>query len=270
VPGPGAVVSRRPYPNLSDSTGVAPWGNSTYNSLQTTFERRMGSVRFSTAWTWAHSIDDTSGESSNSPIQNSRNLAAQRGSSTFDVRHKLTISGTYELPVGRGKRWLSSAARPLDWVVGGWQLNNIATLQTGLPFTPVMQTSTLNTGTGSQFPNRIASGELPSDQRTIDRWFDPSAFVAPGQYQFGNSGRNILYGPGTKQLDLSLFKSFAIQEHRRLEFRAEAFNALNTPQFNNPNASIGFAGVAKITSAGSPTVYQRTSRQIQLALKLYF
>jgi hypothetical protein len=270
VPGPGAVVSRRPYPNLSDSTGVAPWGNSTYNSLQTTFERRMGSVRFSTAWTWAHSIDDTSGESSNSPIQNSRNLAAQRGSSTFDVRHKLTISGTYELPVGRGKRWLSSAARPLDWVVGGWQLNNIATLQTGLPFTPVMQTSTLNTGTGSQFPNRIASGELPSDERTINRWFDPSAFVAPGQYQFGNSGRNILYGPGTKQLDLSLFKSFAIQEHRRLEFRAEAFNALNTPQFNNPNASIGFAGVAKITSAGSPTVYQRTSRQIQLALKLYF
>ncbi|MDQ2949827.1 MAG: TonB-dependent receptor, partial [Acidobacteriota bacterium] len=270
VPGAGAVVSRRPYPNLSDSTGVVPWGNSVYNSLQTTFERRMGAVRFSGSWTWAHSIDDTSGESSNSPIQNSRNLAAQRGNSTFDVRHKLTVSGTYELPLGKGKHWLTAAPKPLEWIAGGWQLNNILTLQTGLPFTPTMQTSTLNTGTGSQFPNRVASGELPSDQRSIDRWFDASAFVAPGQFTFGNSGRNILYGPGTKQLDLSLFKSFSFAEKRRVEFRAEAFNALNTPQFNNPNSSIGFTGVARITSAGSPTVYQRTSRQIQLALKLYF
>lgn len=270
VPGPGSVVSRRPYPNLSDATGVVPWGNSSYNSMQTTLERRMGSVRLSSAWTWAHSIDDTSGESSNSPIQNSRNLAAQRGNSTFDVRHKITISGTYELPFGRGKRLLGGSSKAVDVLVGGWQLNNIATIQTGLPFTPVMQTSSLNTGTGTQFPNRIGSGELPSDQRTIDHWFDASAFVAPGQYTFGNSGRNILYGPGTKQVDVSLLKTFQIKEQSRLEFRAEAFNVTNTPQFNNPNASIGFSGVGKITSAGNPQVYQRTSRQIQLALKLYF
>jgi len=96
--------------------------------------------------------------------------------------------------------------------------------------------------------------------------------MAPAQFAFGNSGRNILYGPGTKQLDFSLFKSFALGERgeRRLQFRAEAFNALNTPQFNNPSSSIGFAGVAKITSAGTPTVFQRTSRQIQVALKVYF
>ena len=270
VPGPGAVVTRRPYPNLSDANGVVPWGNSIYNSLQTTVERRFGAVRLSGAWTWAHSIDDSSGESSNSPIQDSRNLAAQRASSTFDVRHKLTISGTFELPFGTGRHWMGGAARPIQWVAGGWQLNTIGTFQTGLPFTPTMQTNNLNTGTGSQFPNRIASGELPSSQRTIDRWFDASAFVAPGQYIFGNSGRNILYGPGTRQIDLSLFKSFDFSESRRLQFRAEAFNAFNTPQFNNPNSSIGFSGVARITSAGSPTVYQRTSRQIQLAVKLYF
>ncbi len=269
-PGPGAVVSRRPYPNLSDSTGVVPWGNSNYNSLQTTFERRFGAIRFSGAWTWAHSIDDTSGESSNSPIQNSRNLNAQRGNSTFDIRHKVTASGTYEIPFGKGKHWLGTAPKAVDWVAGGWQLNHIITLQTGLPFTPVMQTSNLNTGTGTQFPNRIASGELPSGQRSIDRWFDASAFVAPPLYAFGNSGRNILHGPGTKQLDLSLFKSFQFTESSRLEFRTEAFNAFNTPQFNNPNVTIGFTGVGKITSAGSPTVYQRTSRQVQLALKLYF
>jgi hypothetical protein len=271
TPGPGAVVSRRPYPNLSDSTGVVPWGNSIYNSLQTTFERRMASLRFTGAWTWAHTIDDTSGESSNSPIQNSNNLHAQRGTSTFDVRHKVTVGATWEMPFGKGKRWLGNSPKAVDMVAGGWQLNSITTLLTGLPFTPTMQTSNLNTGTGSQFPNRLASGFIPTGQRTLDRWFDAGAFAAPALYAWGNSGRNILYGPGTKQMDLSLFKSFPLGEKsQRLEFRAESFNTFNTPQFNNPNASIGFTGVGRITSAGSPTVYQRTSRQIQLALKLYF
>jgi len=270
VPGAGAVVSRRPYPNLSDAVGVVPWGNSTYHSLQTTFDRRMGAVRFTGAWTWAHSIDNTSGESSNSPIQNARNISAQRGSSTFDVRHKLALSGNYELPFGKGKRFLNSAPKVADLALGGWQLNNILTLQSGLPFTPVMQTSTLNTGSGSQFPNRVGSGVLPAGERTIERWFDVTAFVAPPQFTFGNSGRNILYGPGTKQIDMSLFKSFAMGEGRRVELRGETFNVFNTPQFNNPSNSIGFAGAARITSAGSPTVYQRTSRQIQIALKLYF
>ena len=271
-PGPGAVGPRRPYPNLSDATGVTPWANESYQSMQTTIERRMGSMRFSGAWTWAHSIDEASGESSGSPIQNPRNLFAQRASSTFDVRHKVSVGWSWELPFGRGKRLLTAAPRALEWIAGGWQLNNIASFLTGLPFTPTMQTNLLNTSSGSQFPNRIASGVLPSDQRSIARWFDASAFVSPGQYIFGNSGRNILYGPGTRQLDISLFKSFRFGEKsdRRLEFRTEAFNAFNTPQFNNPSSSIGFAGVAQITSAGNPPVYQRTSRQIQMALKLYF
>ncbi len=272
IPGPGAVVSRRLYPNLSDAIGVCPWANEMYHSMQTTLERRLGSVRFSGSWTWSHSIDESSGESSNSPIQNPNNLAAQRANSTFDVRHKVSAGWTWEMPFGKGKRFLTAAPKPVELIAGGWQLNNIASFLTGLPFTPTMQTSSLNVGGGSQFPNRTGSGALPSDQRSIDRWFDSSAFVAPAQFVFGNSGRNILRGPGTKQLDFSLFKSFALGEKgdRCLQFRAEAFNTLNTPQFNNPSSSIGFAGVARITSAGSPTVFQRTSRQIQVALKLYF
>lgn len=150
IPGAGTVLSRRPFPNLSDSTGVVPWGNSAYHSLQTTFQQRMKSLQLSAAWTWAHSIDDTSGESSNSPIQNSYDLKSQRGSSTFDVRSKLAVSGTYEFPFGKGKQFLNSTAKPVNWIIGGWQLNAIGTFQTGLPFTPVMQTSTLNTGSGSQ------------------------------------------------------------------------------------------------------------------------
>ncbi len=269
IPGPGPVVARRPYPNLGDGTAVGPWGNSSYNSLQTTFERRLSAgLTVLAAWTYSHSIDNTSGTGSET-VQNPYNLHLNRGNSTFDLRHNVVLSWTYELPFGKGKPFLRDASRPLDLVAGGWQFNGISTFQTGTPFTVTMLTNTLNSGGGVQYPNRIGSGKL--DHPTIDQWFDPAAFVAPGNYTYGNSGRNILYGPGTKEVDASLFKNFPLGgEGRRLQFRAEAFNVFNTPQFNNPNAQIGFPGVAKITSAGNPPLFQRTSREIQLALKLYF
>ena len=108
--------------------------------------------------------------------------------------------------------------------------------------------------------------------RTIQRWYNPADFVSPGNYTFGNSGRNILFGPGVKQFDLSAFKEFYFTERadKHLQFRAEAFNVLNTPQFNNPNTQIGNPAAGTITSAGAPLLFQRTSRQIQLALKLYW
>jgi Carboxypeptidase regulatory-like domain/TonB dependent receptor len=270
IPGPGAVNSRRPYPNLSDGSAVAPWGDSIYNSLQTTFERRFSKgFTLLAAWTWSHSIDNSSGTGSET-IQNSYDLHTDRGNSTFDTRHNVTISSTYELPFGKGKALLTGAGKLAQTVAGGWQLNAIATLQTGAPFTVTMLQNTLNTGTGVQWPNRIASGVLSN--RTINAWFDTSAFVAPGNFNYGNAGRNALFGPGTDQFDLSLFKNFALGENqaRRLQFRAEAFNAFNTPQFDNPDARIGFAGAGKITAAGQPPLFQRTSREIQLALKLYF
>jgi hypothetical protein len=269
IPGPGPVVPRRPYPNLGDGTAVGPWGNSAYNSLQTTFERRFSKgLSVLAAWTWAHSIDDTSGTGSET-VQTPYNLHLYRGNSTFDVRHNVVLSWTYELPVGRGRTLLTNVPRPLDWLLGGWQLNSIDMFQTGTPFTVTMLTNTLNVGGGVQYPNRIASGEVP--QPTIDHWFDTAAFAAPGNYTYGNSGRNILYGPGTAEVDASVFKSIPLPgEGHRIQFRAEAFNVFNTPQFNNPNAQTGFAGAGKITSAGSPPLFQRTSREIQLALKVYF
>lgn len=269
LPGPGTVVSRRPYPNLGDGTAVGPWANSSYNSLQTTFERRLSKgLSALVAWTWSHSIDNSSGTGSET-VQRPYSLNLNRSNSTFDLRHNVVLSWTYELPFGKGKMLLNHAPGPLNWIIGGWQLNSIDTFQTGTPFTVTMLTNTLNVGGGVQYPNRIASGKL--DHPTIDQWFDPAAFVAPGNFNYGNSTRNILYGPGTKEIDASLFKNFALPgEGRRVQFRAEAFNLTNTPQFNNPNAQIGFAGVGKITSAGQPPLFQRTSREIQLALKLYF
>jgi hypothetical protein len=269
VPGPGAVAIRRPYPNLADGSSVGPWANSSYNSLQTTFERRLSKgLSALAAWTWAHSIDNSSGTGSET-VQNPYNLLLNRSNSTFDLRHNVVLSWTYELPFGKGKTFMKDAPGALNWIIGGWQFNNIDTFQTGTTFTVTMLTNTLNIGGGVQYPNHIASGKL--DHPSIDQWFDPAAFLAPGNFTYGNSTRNILYGPPTREFDASLFKNFPVLgEGRRVQFRAEAFNLFNTPQFNNPNAQIGFAGVAKITSAGQPPLFQRTSREIQLALKVYF
>jgi hypothetical protein len=133
-----------------------------------------------------------------------------------------------------------------------------------------MASSLLNAGSAVQWPNRIGSGKAAHP--TINQWFNPADFASPGNYTFGNSGRNIIYGPGTKQFDVSLFKNFRFDETgvRHLQLRVEAFNILNTPQFNNPNAQIGGSTVGTITSAGQPLLFQRTSREIQLAGKFYF
>ena len=264
VPGATPIVNRRPYPNLGDGSGVVPWGDSTYHSLQVVGERRMtkGLTVLGT-WTYSHSIDNTSGTGSEA-IQNPYDMHTNRGNSTFDVRHNLTLSWTYSLPFGAGLRGVKGV------VAKGWQVNSIDTFQTGVPFNVTMLSNSLNIGGGTQWPDRIGSGATAN--QNINHWFDTSAFVAPAIYTYGNDGRNVLKGPGVTQFDFSVFKSFffSANESRRLQFRAEAFNIFNTPQFNNPNAQIGFAGAGIVTSAGSPPLFQRTSREIQLALKLYW
>jgi hypothetical protein len=263
APGPGAVQARRPYPRFSTINEVSSSGSSIYHSLQTTFEKRMArGLSFLLSYTWSHGIDNGDFIGTR---QDLHDLRSERGNSTTDLRQRFTGSWTWELPFGHTAHGVTRA------LVNGWQANGILTLYRGLPFAPTSSINTLN-GSGSQRPNRIASGELSSDQQSLQRWFDIAAFVTPAQYQFGNSGVDILRGPGTKQVDFSMFKSFYFSgEHRRsVQFRAEMFNLSNTPQFNNPNAAIGGAGVGSISSAGSKPTFQRTSRNIQLALKLYF
>jgi hypothetical protein len=270
-PGQGAIAPRRQFPNLADGSNNCVCGNSEFNSLQVTYINRLSvGLDFQGAWTWGHSIDNSSGQGNTVAPQNPFNLATNRGNSDFDTRQSVVLSWSYGLPFGRGKAFASDARGLKQALVGGWQLNSIDTFQTGSPFTPVMATSLLNSGSGVQWPNRKGNGKLQNP--SIHEWFDTSLFVSPGPYTFGNSGRNILYGPGTKQFDASLFKDliFSSDGSRRLQFRAETFNLFNTPQFNNPNASIGTIAAGTISSAGAPVLFQRTSREIQLAMKLYW
>lgn len=261
VPGAGPVSSRRPFPRFDAISGIQTRFDSIYHGLQVTGERRFHSgVNFLIGYTYSHVIDNTS---QFGDVMDLRNIALDRGNAEFDVRHRLVASWVYELPF--------RAAGPARHLVQGWQLNGILSLYDGLPLTINSSSNTLNTGRGTR-ADRLRSGELPNSQRTLQRWFDTQAFTAPGQQRFGNSGRNILRGPGTKQLDFSLFKEFRFSENqaRWLEFRAEFFNLTNTPQFNNPNTTFGSPGFGSISSAGSPLTLQRTARQIQFALKLYF
>ena len=134
----------------------------------------------------------------------------------------------------------------------------------------VVSPNTLNCCTS--YADRIADGRLPRSEQTLQRFFDVDAFVRPGPQMFGNAGRNILFGPGTKNLDLSIFKEFFFSEdqQRRLQFRAEFFNFTNTPQFNNPTTNIGSANAGRVRSAASTITLQRIPRHIQFGLKFYF
>lgn len=198
-------------------------------------------------------------------------MAAEYGNANSNVPQRLVLSGVFVLPVGRGMKFGSNMSPFLNTVLGGWQLSTITNFYSGLPFTPTSSVNTLN-GSGTQRPNRIGSGLLPHGQQSLAHWFDTSAFVTPAQYQFGNSGRNILRGPDTKTSDISFFKTFRLGKDvaRDFQFRADIFNITNTPQFNNPGSAIGSPTAGVISSAGSPVTFQRTSRQIQLSGKIHF
>jgi hypothetical protein len=207
---------------------------------------------------------DVSGE--NDLAQNPFNIRAEHGPSLFDARQRLAVSGNYELP-----RW-KSASRAASWIVNGWQLNGIASVSSGTPFTVYDSTNVSLqgqapeiTGFYSSRPDLIAN---PNDgPHTPNQWVSPSAFQRLNPQtqagQFGNEGRNVVRGPGIANIDLSLFKNFPIGESRRIQFRAECFNIANHPNFALPQNDIASPEFGQILEAGPPRLFQ-------LALKLVF
>lgn len=166
------------------------------------------------------------------------------------------------MPFGKEGRWLKTSPAAVQHLLGGWQLTGITAMMSGLPFSPGYLTNVANiANAGSYRPNRVCNGNLPRDQRSIDRWFDTSCFQSSATYTFGNSGRNVLLNPGTINFDLSLKKNFALGERFRLSWRSEFFNALNTPHFlgqqylSSTNFNqVGGAQAGRLTVAGDPVV----------------
>jgi hypothetical protein len=268
IPGPGDIQSRRPYTNYGPFAAIQNRANSTYNSLQLKVQKRYThGLSFLSSFTWSKALNDQPEICCSQPYpQNSYNLRAEKGLADFDQRLRWVVSFDYELPFGRGRQFLNNS-RVLDLVLGGWHAGGIYSLSTGFPFSAQLGYDPSNTGDqGLVRPNRIANGNLPGGQRDPSLWFDPNAFDFPADYTFGNSGRNILTGPGFSTLDGSIRKDFAITEAQHLEFRAEFFNMLNHPNFAQPDAFLddGPGSVGVITSLALPM------RQIQFGLKYRF
>lgn len=287
-PGTTSVTVNRPYPFFAQIYQLQTNEISSYNGLQVSVERRARNLGFLASYTYSHALD----ENTNSPgtnnatgnAMNPYNLRSEYGDSDLNVPNRFVASVNYQLPFRNSGK--------LKYVVEGWQVNAILSYFDGLPFSVV---SANGVGDGltprAELLPGYGNGTLSTDKRSLKEWFNTSAFVSIpltgslANGQWGNSGRNILQGPGTKNIDFSVFKNFQVAESKSLQLRAEFFNLFNTPQFNNPSAvaptpAIGSttlvpnitAGSAfgTIASAGSPTTFQRISREIQLAAKFTF
>lgn len=263
TPGTTPIATRRPYPYFSQIWQLQTNLVSNYNGLQVTAERRSKNLGYQFSYTYSHALDENSSNPGN--IVNSYNKHADYGNSDQNIPNRFVGSVNYTLPF-RG----SGVYRPL---VQGWQVNAIATYSDGIPFSVSSGANSLGVADGivprAQFIGSTGNGSLPSGQRTLKQWFNTAAFANPGTQQWGNSGRNILEGPGTKNVDFSVFKTVPLHETTSLQLRSEFFNLFNSPQFNNPNATVG-PGFGTVSSAGSPTTLQRVSREIQLAAKIVF
>jgi len=225
------AAARRPYPQLVNVNYARSDGRQMYNSLTVEAKRKTGWVTFDGYWTWAHNmVNYLNLENPYNALLWNRDEVTQR--------HRAVINSIWEIPVGRGKRFMPHAARFGGAVLGGWKLGWVAILQTGQFFSPSFSGSDPSgTNTSGGRPDRVCNGNLNSDQRQLNRWFDAACFAVPLIGRFGNAGVNILEGPGFHTHNLSLTKRFHLSERFALDYMAAASNVLNHPNFLSPGAN---------------------------------
>ena len=238
-------------------------GISSYHSLQVEGSRRFSNgLQFTASYTFSKTIDDGNGAFGTEQIYQS--LRLDRALADQDVRHRFVYSGVYELPFGHNKRFANSISKPLDMIVGGWQMNGILTLQSGLPFT-------LKTPGSPSDARPDLIGNLQTHPGNAQRYFDTNAVAATPTnssgvlLRQGTLGRNALIGPGMATVDLSMAKTTPIRERFKLEFRAEAFNLFNHPVYSNPNTDVSAGNFGQITGT-----QMSSERQLQGVLRLVF
>lgn len=270
TPGPGDPTLRQPYPYQSPTYYDTSVGRSSYNAFQFSLKKNVGNLGYLVSYTWSKSMDiGCSGYFGveGCSVQNPYNLDNNKSVSGFDLTHMLSASWDYRLPFGYNQKF-SSSNHVLNYVAGGWQLNGILSLTSGVPYTVGVSGDIANTGMSgccSGFYERLnlvgnpnAANQGPAD------WLNRAGFAVPAPFTFGTMGRNALRGDWYKNLDFSIFREFPITESKRFEFRADAFNLTNTPTWGLPDSNYSDPTFGEITSTRS------TEREIQLALKLYF
>ncbi len=300
----------RPFPAFGGSQFDMHEGVSSYNSLQTTLQKHYANgLSFLTDYTWGHAMDDTE-----TPLNGGSNtyrlplvlpMRAEYASSDWDVRQRFSLNGQYDLPFGKGKRYLNEGGWR-DETVGGWSSDVVFITQTGVPTTIGPNNSGANGANarrallvGDPFkaggsPNPTNPGtSCAASTRNITHWYNPCAFANPlpgsdipntqtatnpvgtplrspsAVLPYLGSARNQIPGPGYERINMSLFKNFSTVESQYLQFRVDAFNLFNTPSFSNPGNGINSNG-GQITSTYNMGQFTPNSRFLQLALKYYF
>lgn len=270
-------ASQRLNPALGALREIFWDGNSNYNALQLRLEKRLShGLSFQSSYTFSKAIDDASTTEtafSNTPpgarMQDAFDTKAERGRSAFDTRHNFVSSATYEFP-------RLSAKGPTDKLVNGWELTGILTYHTGFPFNVVLGFDRANDASVDDVAQRpdMVTGRTAESAITGDpnHYIDPTAFQLQPAGTYGNSGRNILEGPGFTTFDLGIYKNTSITETMKFQFRAEFFNLFNHTNFAIPDNLVVFTSEQSTVPAnfGRITRTTSTSRQIQLGVKFIF
>jgi hypothetical protein len=269
-PGVGDLQPRRPWPDFNalqydDFTGYSNY-NSVYGKIEKTASNGLAGL---ISYTFSKSLNAGNGNVDNqSAVQDDNNQNADYGLADYNISQTFVASLIYQLPFGRGRRFLGSEGGLVNVLVGGWEASAIITAHTGLPFTVTSTLDYSNTGSQSPRPDRICEGTGP---KTLSEWFDVNCFTtaalaqafANGTPRFGTSRRNILIGPGTQNWDLAFIKRTNVGKRVTTEFRGEFFNAFNHTNFGIPASTVGTSDIGIISSSSGP-------RDIQLAVKVEF
>jgi hypothetical protein len=260
------------FDGTSVGTSEFPNADSNYHALQMKWEKRYSTgLTALVHYTWAKMIDNVSYGSGNygwlggnSSLQYIWNLGLERSLSSHDINHRAVVTGSYELPFGKGRKWGSNVNRMADWLLGGWEVSGMATLSGGMPL-QVTQSGG-NIWGGTQRPNLVGDpSKTGRVQDLLNGYYNAAAFAQPAIDVPGTAGRTLRYrGPKMSMFDGALIKGFRTVEGQRFEFRLEAQNAFNHPVFSDPASSFGSSNFGQITGT------KVGNRNVQLGMKYYF
>ena len=276
--GPGSGSANTPlyklWGNANTINYIMPFNGGSYNALQTQVTRKLsGGSNVAIMYTWSKAMNYADTSNSTLLWNWSPMWTRNKALAGYDRTHNFQIHGTYSFPFGRGKQWATSGVGAA--ILGGWTLNGILSRDSGTPFSISSSTASVNAPGNSQTADQVVSSvSILGGHGPNAPYFDPNAFAPITAVRFGNSGRDILRGPGLFNVDASIYREFVLREKLKAQFRAESFSLTNTPAFGNPSATVSNASFSNgaVTNLNGYDIISSASgaRQVRFALKIFF
>lgn len=282
TPPTGNVQADRPYNEFGEMLYTSANAKSDYNSLQVKLTKRFAQgFTFLASYTWQSALDDNEGDEGfgggvgNTDGQNDNCIPCNYGPSYSDAHQRFVYSGVWQLPVGKGQRFLNQGGI-VDEILGGWRASGILSLQAGFPFTVISSPDYSNSQSANLYADRVCNGN--NGPKTVTEYFQINCFSndllqaaeTAGTPRYGMQQRDDLTGPPFTDLDFALLKDFTVHENVKVQFRAETYNTINHPSFGNPSSYLPAGYPSTLGTVGQLTYTNNINRQIQFALKVVF